>query len=73
MVDEVINAYHVIPGRDDRFHVEVAREEGNDAIRNNLAIFHQYSSEIPHNGGVVSHLEARANGNLITTTGYDLG
>jgi len=66
------NAYHVIPGRNDGLHVEVAREERNDTIRYNLAIFHQDSSKISNNGRVVSYFEARADGDLITASGYDL-
>ena len=66
------NAYHVIPGRDDRFHVKIAREERNDTIRYNLAIFHQDCSKIPNNGWVVSYFKARADGDLITASGYDL-
>jgi hypothetical protein len=64
--------YHVVPGRNNGFHVEVAREEGNNPIGHNLTILHQDTSEIPNNGWVVSHLEARADGNLITASGYDL-
>ena len=68
----VTNAYHVIPGRNNGLHVEIAREERNDPIRYDLAIFHQDASEIPNNGWVVSYLEARADGNLITASSYDL-
>ena len=66
------NAYHVVPGRNDGLHVEITREERNDAIRYNLAIFHQDSSKIPNNGWVVSYFKARADGDLITASGYDL-
>ena len=66
------NAYHVVPGRNDGLHVEIAREERNDAIRYNLAIFHQDTSKIPNNGWVVSYFKARADGDLITASGYDL-
>jgi len=66
------NAYHVVPGRDDGLHVEIAWEECNDAIRHNLAIFHQDSSKISNDGWVVSYFKARADGDLITASGYDL-
>ena len=66
------NAYHFIPGRNDGFHVEVAREERNDAVRYNFAIFHQDTPEIPNNRWVVSYLKSRANSDLIAASGYDL-
>jgi hypothetical protein len=66
------DSYHVIPCRNNGLHVEVAREECNDPVGYNLAIFHQDTSKIPNNGWVISYLEARADGNLITTSGYDL-
>jgi len=72
MVGRSTNAYHVVPGRNDGLHVEIAREECNNAIRHNLAIFHQDSSKISDNGWVVSYFKARADGDLITASGYDL-
>jgi hypothetical protein len=67
------DVYHVIPGRNDGLHVEVAWEKRDDPIRYNLAVFHQDTSKIPNYGWVIPHLEARANGNLITASGNDLG
>ena len=66
------NAYHFVPGRNDGLHVEVAREERNDAVRYNFAIFHQDTSKIPDNRWVVSYLKARADGDLIAASGYNL-
>ena len=67
-----MNPDHVIPGRNNGLHVEVAREECNDPIRYNLAIFHQDTPKVPNHSWIVSYLEARADGNLITASGYDL-
>jgi hypothetical protein len=66
------NTYHIIPGRNNGLHIEVAREECNDPIRYNLAIFHQDTPKVPNHGWIVSYLETRADGNLITASGYDL-
>jgi hypothetical protein len=66
------NAHHFVPGRNDGLHVEVAREERDDAVRYNFAIFHQDTSKIPDNRWVVSYLKARADGDLIAASGYNL-
>lgn len=68
----VANTYHVVPCRNDGFHIEVAREECDDPIGHDLTVFHQNASKISNDGGVVSYLEARADGNLITASSYDL-
>ena len=68
----VADTYHVVPCRNNGLHIEIAREECDDAIGHNLTVLHQNASKIPNNGGVVSYLEARADGNLITAPSYDL-
>jgi len=67
-----MNGYHVVPCRNDGLHVKVAWEKCDHPIGYNFAIFHQDTSKIPHNGWVVTDLEARADRNLITASGYDL-
>ena len=65
-------AYHVIPRRDDALHVQIAGEEGHDAVRHDLAVFNEDASKVPYHRGVVSDLEPRADGHLVTATRNDL-
>lgn len=39
-------AHHVVPGCDDRLHVEVRGEEGDDAVGHALAVLDQDRAEV---------------------------
>lgn len=71
-LQEAVGSRHVVPRRHDRLHVQIAGEEGNDAIRNNLAVLNEDAPEIPHHGRVIPNFKAGANGNLIAPSRYDL-
>ena len=64
---------HVVPGGDDRFHVQITREEGHDSIWNDLAHVDEDASEISHNRRIVSHLESRGYWHLIRSSSNDHG
>jgi hypothetical protein len=64
--------YHVVPSRNDRLHVQVAREKGHNAIGNNLAIFNKNASKVADHGWIISDFESGTNCNLVTSSGNDL-
>ena len=64
--------YHIIPGCHYGLHVEITWEEGNYAIRDNLAVFYKDTSEIPNDRWVISNFKPGTDSNLITSTGDDL-
>ena len=70
--DHAGRAHHVVPRRDDGFHVEIAREEGDDAVWDNLAVFDQDATKVAYHRRVVAYFEPRADGHLVATAGNDL-
>ena len=68
MFPDLVKNTHVVPRGDNRFHVKVTREECNNTIRNDLAVFNEDAAEVPYNGWVVSDLEPRAYGHLVAST-----
>lgn len=65
------NTHHIVPGRDDRLHVEITRKESNDPIGHSLAHVDQNTPKISHYSGVVPHFESRRDRYLIRTTRDD--
>jgi hypothetical protein len=65
-------SYHIVPGRHDRFHVEITREKGNNAIRDDFTVFDKDASKVADNGRIISNFETRADGNLVASTRDDL-
>ena len=64
--------YHIVPRRDDGFHVEIAREEGDDAVWDDLAVFGQDATKVAYHRRVVAYFEPRADGHLVTPSGDHL-
>jgi hypothetical protein len=64
--------HHIVPCCNNGLHVEVTGKEGNDAIRNNLAVFDQNAPKISDHGRVVSDFESGADRNLVTPSSDDL-
>jgi hypothetical protein len=65
--------YHFIPHGNNRLHIDIARKEAYQSVGYNLTHFHQDVAVITNHCGVISHFELGADGNLITTPGYDKG
>ena len=65
-------SYHIVPSCHDRFHVEIAREECNNAIRDNFTVFDKDAPKVADNGWIISDFETRADGNLVASTRDDL-
>lgn len=64
--------YHVVPGSYNRLHIQITWKEGDDAIRNNLAVFDEDTAEVSNHGRVVSDLKPGTYSNLITTLSDNL-
>lgn len=64
--------HHIIPSRDDRLHIQIRREESDQSVGNGFAHIDQDTSEVPHDGGVVSHFESGTDGDLVTASCDDL-
>lgn len=64
--------HHVVPRGDDGLHVQVAREERDDAVRHDLAVLDEDAPEVAHDRGVVPHLEPRADRDLVAPARDDL-
>ncbi len=60
--------YHIVPGRHDGFHIKIAREECDDAIRDNFTVFDQDASKIADYSWIISHFETGADGDLVAST-----
>ena len=65
-------AYHVIPRRDDALHVQIAGEEGDDAVRHDLAVLNEDTAKVTYHRRVVSNLETGANRDLVAPSCDDL-
>ena len=63
---------HVVPRSDDALHVQVAREERDDAVRDDLAVLNEDAPEVAHHRGVVADFEARADRDLVAAARDDL-
>ena len=63
---------HVVPRSDDALHVQVAREERDDAVRHDLGVLDEDATKVAHDRRVISDFEPRANVDLIATAGDDL-
>jgi len=68
----VTKTHHIVPCSNDGFHVQVTREEGHDAIRDNLAVFNEDASKISNNRRIIPDFKAWTDGNLVTATSNDL-
>jgi hypothetical protein len=64
--------HHVIPGRDNWFHIQVARKESYNAIWDYFAIFDQNAAEVTDDSWVISDFKPRTDCYLVTTSRYDL-
>jgi len=63
---------HLVPGTDDALHVEVAREEGDDAVGYRSGVLDEEGAEVAHDGRVVAHLEPRRDLDLVRAARDDL-
>ena len=63
---------HIVPCGDNRFHVKITGEKGNNSVWNNLAILDQDTAKIADHCRVVSDFEAGADSDLIAAAGNDL-
>lgn len=64
---------HVVPSSNDRLHVEITREEGDDSIGNALAVLDEDATEVSNDGRVVTDFETRGDVDLVGTSSDDLG
>lgn len=65
-------AHHIIPSRHNRLHIQIAREERDDTVRNRLAHLDEDTAEIPYYRWIVSDFEPGTDGDLITASCDDL-
>lgn len=63
---------HIVPRRNDRFHVQITREESRNAIRDDFAVFDKYGSKVPDNRRVISDFEPGTDCYLVTAACDDL-
>jgi len=61
-------AYHIIPCRDDRLHVQITWEECYNAVRHNLTIFNKYASEVANHRWIIPDFEPGTDGNLVASS-----
>lgn len=65
-------AHHLVPRTDDALHVEVAREESDDAVWDRSGVLDEERAKVAHDGRVVAHLESRRDLDLVRATRDDL-
>ena len=63
---------HVVPRGNNRFHVEVAGEERNDAVWDDLGVFDEDTAEIANHCRVIANFEPRADSDLVAAARNDL-
>lgn len=68
-----IKDFHALPHADDGLHVEVRREEDNEAVWRDFREFCQQGTVVADDAGFVADLEAGGNGRLIGAAGDDHG
>jgi hypothetical protein len=61
-------AYHIIPCRDDRLHVQIAWEECYNAIRHNLTVFNKYASKVANHGWIIPDFKPGTDSNLVASS-----
>ena len=73
VLPDLVEDAHALPHADDGFHVEVGREEDDEAVGGDFAEFVQECAVVADHAGVVSNREARGDGGLIRAASDDHG
>ena len=70
---DLVKDPHALPHGDDGLHVEVGREENDDAIGGDFGEFHEEATVVADDARFVTDLEAGGDSGLIGATGDDHG